>query len=75
MQGRATSLEGAHARTLSNHQLCHKFGIGNFYVELRIRRLKWLQHVVSHPDESVQLLSCVFGRLREGDAIFEEGGR
>ena len=54
----------------SNKEVRTMMRVANVDSELRYRRLKWLQDIIAHPDDNVQLRAAVFGEL--GDDLEPE---
>eukprot|EP00959_Pyramimonas_sp_CCMP1952_P418194 8761345-Pyramimonas_sp.AAC.1 len=44
-------------------RVVHAVGLAPTHVELRVRRLKWLQQCLRRPGRSAQFLGTVFGAL------------
>eukprot|EP00959_Pyramimonas_sp_CCMP1952_P441447 9241511-Pyramimonas_sp.AAC.1 len=62
-----------HIITDSNLQVLQKFRMASLFLELRIRRLKWLQTMAARKEYHAQYLSAVFGNMVCGGEVFREG--
>eukprot|EP00959_Pyramimonas_sp_CCMP1952_P469155 9494450-Pyramimonas_sp.AAC.1 len=66
LRGVAWTDSSGQTRSSSNLEVLAKFRIPPIFLELRVRRLKWLQDLFEYPDTSAQILSVVFGELHVG---------
>ena len=51
---------------MSNSRVLAKVGSATVFVELFIRRLKWLQTIVKGQAATAQVAAAIFGKLAEG---------
>eukprot|EP00959_Pyramimonas_sp_CCMP1952_P468909 9494029-Pyramimonas_sp.AAC.1 len=64
LQGRHTIRRGQMVRAPSNLEVMRHMRLGSLFVELRIRRLKWLQDIAARPLEHRQVLAALVGQAQ-----------
>eukprot|EP00959_Pyramimonas_sp_CCMP1952_P037780 790923-Pyramimonas_sp.AAC.1 len=57
---------GGHVKTTKHEEVVGKFRFAPLFLELRVRRIKWLQKLAGMKENSSQLLSAVFGPTNRG---------
>ncbi|CAK0900714.1 unnamed protein product, partial [Prorocentrum cordatum] len=57
------SYDDDHVRQIPSVYVLHKLQVAPLFVELRIRRIKWMQQMARTPQVSVQPLAALFGHM------------
>ena len=64
MMGKACKKDDQHIESLKNSEVLRKVGVLPAHLELRVRRLKWLQSLVLKPSNAGCLLGAWFGEYQ-----------
>ena len=67
-------MQHGHVKQASGWQVQRALGVASYFQEIRIRRLRWLQQMLTNPAPFLQVLVSVFGALRCGDDVFDGDG-
>ena len=76
MKGKACLKENGHHKALSNAAVMTHWRIAPAVLELRLRRLRWLQDMVRRPEAHARVTAAIWGRLQvEQHDTIDAGGR